>query len=775
MPGRKRTGHGSATGLGAQASIAAAVVLSAAMALAQGRTRPGGHAIGTVTVQGHLIVMTLKPGALGRENLFDLNQHTLRFTPDGGGYRIANLPLQWDADFGPKATGPTVELQHFAFPFSGERWRSLSVGMTGSIAFPPPRPPQASTGRGRFGGRGGGVQVAQRFAQLRVLGRTLVDSPVAGICVFLRQAMRGSYYVKQLDDRVVVTWDLSEAYGGIQDYTWTPTVNRFQAVLHQDGTIEMSYQKVTTRDAIVGVYPRLDSTGAGAAMATLAAPGSPGLQAVKLATVDGILTKVTFETPGPVAAPDAAGAASYEIEFHKATAAIGASGVGEAQWTIRAGRFGRGGRAGGRGLGGRGASGPAPAPAYRASGTGVEPAVTVSGNSLSVVGVLPEEFKSGDTITVSARASVGRTPAGEVTAQAVRLSGVRDPEVDFSAVKAAQGPFASPYESFHYYDLSDNRDLACTVIQGLGDHYDFLAYYSDFRVDNAEAGTSSEGPRGSGQYAVTGIGTQADPGGSPSTASYCSAGRFQWGFIQPVWAGAVQMQEYPPPGTTSTSPDDIGSYIAQLRERTQNGKIPPYDYAMSQIGHELGHRWSAFATAKVKGETIVLGPVHWAAGLQARAPFPYQRPTEASAMGGGVWQDNHDGTYTQLDDNYYVPATGYSYLDLYFMGLIAPSEVPNFFILQHLQPAGRDAEGRRLYKGDRTDLTIQDVIAAEGPREPDVTHAQKRFNTGMVLIEQAGHKPSAMLVERVNGIRLRWMDYFSTVTGHRAVMTADPR
>ena len=85
---------------------------------------------------------------------------------------------------------------------------------------------------------------------------------------------------------------------------------------------------------------------------------------------------------------------------------------------------------------------------------------------------------------------------------------------------------------------------------------------------------------------------------------------------------------------------------------------------MSQIAHEMGHRWSAFVSAKVNGETIPLGPTHWARGLQARVVFPYQRPTEASNMGGGVWQDNFDGTFTQLDDNYYVPATGYSYLDL---------------------------------------------------------------------------------------------------------------
>ena len=62
-------------------------------------------------------------------------------------------------------------------------------------------------------------------------------------------------------------------------------------------------------------------------------------------------------------------------------------------------------------------------------------------------------------------------------------------------------------------------------------------------------------------------------------------------------------------------------------------------------------------------------------------------------MGGGVWQDNFDGTYTQLDDNYYVPATGYSYLDLYLMGLISAAEVPDFFMLKNLVSVGKDANG----------------------------------------------------------------------------------
>src|SRR5215472_6689694 len=310
--------------------------------------------------------------------------------------------------------------------------------------------------------------------------------------------------------------------------------------------------------------------------------------------------------------------------------------------------------------------------------------------------------------------------------------------------------------------------MACTVFKTLGDKFDFLAYYSDFRVDNQEAGTPSNGPLGG---SVTGIGANATQRG---LEGYCSKGRFQWQFIQPVYAGSNQMQERPPDGLTTGTNRDIAFYARQLGERSPDGKMLAYNLAMSQIGHEMGHRWSAFVSAKVNGEVITLGPTHWARGLQAAAAFPFQHSVEASAMGGGVWQDNFDGTYTQLDDDYYVPATGYSYLDLYLMGLISAAEVPDFFLLKNLQPAGKDSNGHPIFKAERAKVTIQDVIAAEGARLPDVDHSQRKFNTGIVVMVEPGQKPSRELLERANGIRDQWIKYWVIVTGHRASMTATP-
>ncbi|HXY25636.1 MAG TPA: hypothetical protein VEI73_13355, partial [Candidatus Acidoferrum sp.] len=597
-------------------------------------------------------------------------------------------------------------------------------------------------------------------------GATSLVNTVPAICVFFKPRMSGKNYVKELADRVVVTWDVTEPWGNIQDFTWTKTINRFQAVLYKDGAIEMSYQQLTAKDAIIGLYP-LVSTTAEKPLATLTgqknASVAPHLdvQNIKLSVVDGLLLRVTFETAGPVLPEGDPGVSGigYRVHFAAGKPSEQHDNVGNAEvvWSIHG--FAPRNR------------GTASASRYFAFGPGVSRRVKTSGKTISIEGILPKPLRSATQLMVSAESSAAGSdqPVARISARSVTLSGIRDPEVHLSSLKLQDGPFAIAYEAFHYYALPNPRDLTCTLLKGLGDKFDFLAYYSDFRIDNQEAGTPSDGPLGAVGGAVTGIGAKQE-----GLENYCTQGRFQWQYIQPVYVGSNQMQERPPADAPMGTDRDITFYQQQLAEISQDGKIPPYMYAMSQIAHEMGHRWAAFVSAKVGSETIPLGPVHWARGLQASVAFPYRRPTEASIMGGGVWQDNFDGTYTQLDDDYYVPATGWSYLDLYLMGLISPREVPDFFILRNLVPAGKDANGHPLFKADRTKVTIQDVIAAEGERSPGVDKSQRQFNTGMVIVVQHSATPSNDLIERTEGIRKQWIEYFSITTGRRASMTANP-
>jgi len=733
--------------------LACALFAVSAQACAQDDELEPGHSLGKVSVNGDLIVFELADGALGTANLFDLANHTLHFNPDGERYRVENGPLQWDSDFGPQLTATELTLHQFKFPFSGKQWDIVGVGKTGSISFglrekegngPPPGPPD------------GGVSIG-RFDPLAEAAGALIDSAPA-ICVFFKPRTSGPHYGKELADRVVITWDLTEPFGNIQDFTWFKTVNRFQAVLHRDGAIEMSYKELAAKDAIIGIYPEL--SGEEKPLATISnepqsdVPAHLDIKNLKLSVEDGIVLKVTLETRGPVLAAGDPGldgnSYRFMVDAHQPLPTTADAAHPTFAWTVR------------------GVAWQHRPSRYIAFGPGVSRKVTVSGNTISVRGILPPAVRGVGQVAVYAEANAPRKsdPGSHLLPHVVRLSGMRSPEVHLSSLTHKDGPFGVVYEAFHYLTLPKPQDLSCTVLKTLGDQFDFLAYYSDFRIDNQEAGTPSDGPVGGN---VTGIGAPEH-----DLENYCTKGKFQWEYVQPVYVNSNQMQERPPANAPLGSDHDITYYSHQLEERSPDHQLLPYNYAMSQIGHEMGHRWSAFVSARVMGETIPLGPVHWARGLQAPAAFPYQRPTEASAMGGSVWQDNLDGTFTQLDDDYYVPATGYSYLDLYLMGLISAAEVPDFFILRNLVPVGKDTNGHPIFTADRTKVTIKDVLAVEGPRSPDVDHSQRKFNTGIVIMVGHGRAPSPELIERANGIRRQWIDYWETITGHRASMTANP-
>jgi hypothetical protein len=201
-----------------------------------------------------------------------------------------------------------------------------------------------------------------------------------------------------------------------------------------------------------------------------------------------------------------------------------------------------------------------------------------------------------------------------------------------------------------------------------------------------------------------------------------------------------------------------------------------YNYAVSQIAHELGHRWAANASVLLNGERIPLGPTHWAAAVHLPAAFPYGRSFESDIMGGSTWKENPDGTFTQLDRDYYNPAKGFSWMALYLMGLARPDEVPPFFMLRNMQRTGQsDADGNPIFRGEKVPLTINDVIAAMGPRTPAFDVSQKKFNTAVVVITEPGKQPTQALLTAANNIAQKYVEYWAKTTGGRSTMTINQR
>ena len=141
---------------------------------------------------------------------------------------------------------------------------------------------------------------------------------------------------------------------------------------------------------------------------------------------------------------------------------------------------------------------------------------------------------------------------------------------------------------------------------------------------------------------------------------------------------------------------------------------------------------------------------------------------EASPMGGSFWEDNNDGTFT--NHHVFPRPTGYGSLDLYVMGLMRPEEVPDFFLLENISPTFVD--GQWAVSADKKVISIDQVIAAMGPRLPPASDTQKNFSTAFILVVPNGTQPRAEDLDKVEEIGVRWEEHFRRAAGGRATMSS---
>lgn len=154
-------------------------------------------------------------------------------------------------------------------------------------------------------------------------------------------------------------------------------------------------------------------------------------------------------------------------------------------------------------------------------------------------------------------------------------------------------------------------------------------------------------------------------------------------------------------------------------------------------GQEFGHRWGAFVNVDTGGglDDTILGrqSAHWSWYLDS----------DWSWMEGNDWTDNLDGTWTTNTSSYDPLAPRFSPLDLYLMGLVGTADVPSFTQLIPAEPNLHDpgttpdawptGAGATTIAATPRVLTIQDVIAAEGPRVPSFQTSEKDFDVAVVF------------------------------------------
>ncbi len=190
---------------------------------------------------------------------------------------------------------------------------------------------------------------------------------------------------------------------------------------------------------------------------------------------------------------------------------------------------------------------------------------------------------------------------------------------------------------------------------------------------------------------------------------------------------------------------------------------PEYEETLNTLSHELMHRWGVnakFKNADGTQSTALLGDGgnHWSFLLD----------TGGSVMYGNRWQDNKNGTLTSTTP--YKEMKVYSPLDLYLMGMIDKSKISPMMLIKNtaINPSRLPEAGVTISGAART-VTIDDIIAAIGPRTPEASTSQKNFKSAFIYITQPGTFVGDD-VYKIENVRSGAVTRFSVLTDGGALM-----
>ena len=307
------------------------------------------------------------------------------------------------------------------------------------------------------------------------------------------------------------------------------------------------------------------------------------------------------------------------------------------------------------------------------------------------------------------------------------------------------------HEVFHFRSgiSSTIDDVECHLMRTLGDEFDLFVYHSQSRMDMM-------GPIG---WA----------GGDLARLDGCTRGRFKgsWGF--PVWIKSSSVFK-----ATPLLKDNEG-----------------FDSGLRLFAHEFGHHWLAYYWYDKSGQrkplmfTFSEGGCncHWRGEFHTPVPFPWRQRERfpgqeeeigyPSIMGGIFWVDHGNGRFTPYGQS---SRGGFSWLDLYAMGLADAEEVPDMFILRNLQP-NNDPDKEGDYTADKEIVSIDQILVNEhdwipwGPGGPDAALSQKVFNAGFVYLLEPGQTPSGDMLALHARYKSRVPVHWAHITGGRSQIT----
>lgn len=195
--------------------------------------------------------------------------------------------------------------------------------------------------------------------------------------------------------------------------------------------------------------------------------------------------------------------------------------------------------------------------------------------------------------------------------------------------------------------------------------------------------------------------------------------------------------------------------------------------------HEFGHRWLYFIRIREGGvDTTSLNSgdrVHPNMGVHNPAAFPITSATDSSPMGGGYFTQTGPTTYATPPVSTPGP---YSWHELYLMGLASAADVsdPWFYLAgTGLMGPYWPAQNTTYTVTSRTNVIVQQIIDALGPRDPGFATSLKSFKTLFTIVEKPGSPVSeAAIDEFTSEVRGGFQSHFATMTGSRGAIITTP-
>jgi hypothetical protein len=280
----------------------------------------------------------------------------------------------------------------------------------------------------------------------------------------------------------------------------------------------------------------------------------------------------------------------------------------------------------------------------------------------------------------------------------------------------------------------DRRAVARRFSNSHPDNFDFLAIFGSSTFTNSLTGPGQLAFAELVKNQITGIGLST----FDNSSGFGSAGRLQ----------AIGVMN-----RLSDFPNDPNERIGRTTSST-----------LDVLARIIGFRWGAYVRFSDGG-------IPSDALLDAgRSNWSFFHDTDASLFGGNEWRDNGGGSFTSTE-----ATTRFSPLDQYLMGLRAAGEVPDFFFISNpTNTGGRDRNSSPeigvTLNGTRRTVSINNVLAIEGPRNPAFGAAPTSFTQAFILIVPPGEEASQADLNKIERLRQTWTNAFQTATNNRGTV-----